>query len=192
MSGKRRSALGRLAIAAAGSWLAILALTASVDAAGPSFRCPNAGSPPAQASLHFLRSSVLCLVNRARKLHGLRPLQYNVDLRDSATGHSNDMVQNRYFSHFGSGGSSPGARVARTGYLASAGVYIIGEDIGGGVGRRFGSPLAVFQAWMHSPSHRDNILEPKFDDDGVGVARGFPLIGDPNSATYTLDFGMRK
>lgn len=192
MSGNTRNALERLTIAAAVSWLAILALTAPVDAAGPSFRCAKAGSPPAGASLHFLRSSVLCLVNRARELHGLRSLQYNVDLRDSATGHSNDMVQNRYFSHFGSGGSSPGGRVARTGYLASAGAYIIGEDIGGGVGRRFGSPLAVFQAWMHSPPHRANILEPKFDDDGVGVARGFPLIGHPNAATYTLDLGMRR
>src|SRR4051794_5696768 len=36
--------------------------------------CSEADRPPAQASLHFMRSSVLCLVNRVRLQYGLRPL----------------------------------------------------------------------------------------------------------------------
>ena len=154
-------------------------------------QCAGANVPPAQASLHFLRSSVLCLVNRMREHYELSRLRYNPDLRRSATGHSNDMVANGYFSHFGPDGSTPSGRIGRAGYLTQAHSYFLGEDLAGGGGRRYGSPLAVFRAWMHSPPHRANILNPRFDDAGVGVARGFPLGGGPNSATYTIDFGAR-
>jgi uncharacterized protein YkwD len=142
--------------------------------------------------MHFLRSSVLCLVNRVRERDGLARLRYNADLRRSATGHSKDMVANHYLSHEGFRGSTLGVRIARTGYLANASRYLVGEDIGGGEGHRFGSPLSIFRAWMHSPPHRANILDRGFRDFGVGVARGFPYSAAPNSATYTLDLGSRR
>ena len=83
------------------------------------------------------------------------------------------------------------SRISRAGYLAAGGWFVIGEDIGGG-GGAFGSPTAVVRDWMHSPPHRENILDPHFRDVGVGVARGFPLGGAGYSAaTYTVDFGAR-
>jgi uncharacterized protein YkwD len=154
--------------------------------------CPEADRAPREASLHFLRSSVLCLVNRARRHYGLRPLRFNAALRSSATRHSNDMVANGYFSHDGLGGNTVGDRVWRSGYLARVNVYFVGENIGGGLGRRFGSPMAVYRSWMHSPGHRANILDAEFHDVGVGVARGYPYVGGGNAATYTLDLGMRR
>jgi uncharacterized protein YkwD len=154
--------------------------------------CSEADRPPAQASLHFMRSSVLCLVNRVRLQYGLRPLHYNPDLRNSADQHSMDMVVNGYFSHDGPGGSTVGDRVGRSGYLARVSTYFIGENIGGGMGRDYGSPLGVFQAWMHSPEHRANILDTGFHDFGAGVALGFPGSGRANTATYTLDLGARR
>jgi hypothetical protein len=43
-------------------------------------------------------------------------------------------------------------------------------------------------AWMNSPEHRDNILEPDYDEVGIGVVPGTP--GDTSwGATYTTDFG---
>jgi uncharacterized protein YkwD len=191
-----RNAAAWLALALVLAALATAAVTAPgrAEASGPNERpqCAGAEVAPAQASLHFLRSSVLCLVNRAREHYGLNRLHYNPDLRRSATGHSNDMVANGYFSHFGPAGSTPSGRITRAGYLTRARSYILGEDLAGGEGRRYGSPLAVFRAWMHSPPHRANILNPRFHDVGVGVARGFPLGGGPNSATYTIDFGTRS
>lgn len=154
-------------------------------------QCAGANVAPAQATLHFLRSSVICLVNRAREHYGLPQLRYNPKLRRSATGHSNDMVTNGYFSHFGPRGSTPSGRITKAGYLARARSYFLGEDLAGGSGRD-GSPLGVFRAWMDSPPHRANVLDPRFADVGVGVARGFPLGGGPNSATYTIDFGARS
>jgi uncharacterized protein YkwD len=154
-------------------------------------RCAQAGEAPGEATLHYMRSSMLCLINRVRERYGLEPLDYNVDLRRSATGHSNDMVAHDYFSHYGPDGSTLGGRVARAGYLARVNTYFIGENIGGGKGPAAGSPIAVFRSWMHSPPHRANILDPSFHDFGVGVSRGYPYGGGRTSATYTLDLGMR-
>ncbi len=155
-------------------------------------RCDQAGEAPSEATLHYLRSSMLCLINRVREHYGLEPFHYNVELRRSATGHSNDMVANDYFSHYGPSGSTLGGRVARAGYLARVNTYFIGENIGGGVGTAAGSPIAVFRSWMHSPPHRANILDRSFHDFGVGVSRGYPHGGSPAAATYTLDLGMRR
>jgi len=193
----RQNALERFAFPSAVAALTMaLLLIALLN--GPRVRaqdgpiCPEADRAPREASLHFLRSSMLCLVNRARRHYGLQPLHYNTDLRDSATRHSNDMVAGDYFAHDGSGGSTVGDRVWRSGYLARVNIYFIGENIGGGLGPRFGSPLAVYRDWMHSAGHRANILDREFHDFGVGVARGYPYAGGANAATYTLDLGMRR
>jgi uncharacterized protein YkwD len=168
-----------------GLFAALLALVAVGAALLPSAsvaggtRCGNAAAAPARLTLHQMRSSELCLINRARAHYGLVPLQYNPDLRDSATGHE------------GPGGSVD-SRISRTGYL-DKGVqdFTIGENIAAGSGHD-GSPWQIFVDWMHSPPHRANILDPGFRDAGVGVARGFPLGGAGAAATYTVDFGARK
>lgn len=154
-------------------------------------RCIGAGQAPKQATLHYLRSSTLCLVNRIRLHHGLDALHYNPQLRSSATGHSQDMVAHGYLAHDGPSGSTIGTRVANAGYLARVSTYFVGENIGGGAGQRAGSAMAVFRAWMNSPPHRANILDAGFHDFGVGVARGYPGGGGSAAATYTLDFGTR-
>jgi uncharacterized protein YkwD len=170
--------------------LAVCNLPAAPAAA--SGACGQASTAPRQAALGELRSSMLCLINRVRGHYGLQPLRESAPLRRSATGHSNDMVEHGYFSHDGPAGSTVGSRVTKAGYLAQVNSYFIGENIGGGVGRRLGSPLAVFQSWMHSPPHRANILDAEFHDAGVGVARGYPAGGGIGAATYTLDLGKRS
>jgi uncharacterized protein YkwD len=174
-------------------FLALVALGAALlpatraEAAAP---CGHSTAVPARLTLHQMRTSELCLINRARAHYGLVPLRYNADLRDSATGHSASMVDHRYFAHEGPGGSVD-SRISRAGYISHSGTFTIGENIGGGSGRHSGSPMAVFDAWMHSPPHRANILDPSFRDAGVGVARGFPLGGRAGAVTYTVDFGAR-
>jgi uncharacterized protein YkwD len=172
--------------------LALVALGAALlPAASAAGRppCGNSKAAPARLTLHQMRSSELCLVNRVRAHYGLVALNFNAKLRDSATGHSDSMVVHRYFAHEGPGGSVD-SRISRAGYLAQARSFVIGENIGGGTGHQ-GSPWEIFEDWMHSPPHRANILDPSFRDAGVGVARGFPLGGRAGAATYTVDFGAR-
>jgi uncharacterized protein YkwD len=182
-----RSALAAALLLAA---LVVVLVPATGAAASPA-PCGNSTAAPQQLTLHEMRASELCLINRVRAHFGLHPLSFNAELRDSAAGHSDSMVAHHYFAHEGPGGSMDN-RITRTGYLHRAGAYSVGENIGGGHGRRHGSPMSVFEEWMHSPPHRANILDPGFRDIGVGVARGYPIGGVVGSATYTVDFGARS
>jgi uncharacterized protein YkwD len=160
------------------------------NAAAASVPCGDATASPSSLTLHEMRTSVLCLINRARAHYGLHSLAYNADLRTSASAHSVSMVVHGYFAHEGPGGSVDG-RISRAGYRSSAGDFTVGEDIAAGGGRS-GSPWAIFEDWMHSPPHRANILDPSFRDAGVGVARGYPFGGVGVAATYTVDLGARS
>jgi uncharacterized protein YkwD len=164
--------------------IGLLLLLFSADAAARPF-CVGHGLAPRAATLHQLRSSMLCLVNGARGRRGLHLLGYDRHLRDAATGHSRDQSRHGFMSHVGSRGSSMTSRIVSSGYGAWS---KLGEDIGGGIGSQ-GSPLTIFREWMHDGPHRANILDPRFRDFGVGVWRGFPFGGDPDrAATYTIDF----
>jgi len=163
-----------------------ISLLASPGAAKRTPRCGDIFQSPAWATNHQLRTSILCLVNRARARNGIRPLEFNFALRRSATGHSLSMVRSGSFSHYGPSGSTPTIRAAHAGYLAHASSYRIAENIAAGGGRQFGSPAAIVALWMHSPPHRANILDRRLRDFAVGVARS-----GRDAATYTLAFGSR-
>lgn len=170
---------------------AIVALSLPAPSAGAgTFPCGESAAAPGGLTLHDMRTSVLCLMNRVRSHYDLHPLEYNADLRTSASAHSVSMVVHDYFGHEGPGGSVD-SRISRAGYLARVQTFTIGENIAAGGGRS-GSPMAIFEAWMHSPPHRENILDPSFRDAGVGVARGDPFGGQAGAATYTVDFGARR
>jgi len=137
-----------------------------------------------------MRRGIICLINSARRRNGLRPYRRNFKLTRAATRHSRSMVRRDYFSHYGPGGTTPGERIARTGYFAGTSARAWGENIAAGV-RRSGSPLAIFRAWMGSPGHRAIILSGTFRHLGIGIARGYPnSSGD--GATYTIDVAMKR
>jgi hypothetical protein len=46
------------------------------------------------------------------------------------------------------------------------------------------------QAWMNSPGHRENILNPDYSEIGVGIAIGNPAQPDGLGATYATDFAI--
>jgi len=160
------------------------------DAAAAS-RCGLDRQSPRAATLHQLRTSVLCLVNRARERHGMAPLHFSPALRRSATGLSKAMVRSGSFSHYGPSGSTLTSRISRSGYLARASSYRLAENIAAGQGRSSGSPQAIVRDWLQSAGHRRNIFDRGLRDFGAGVARGNPLGGSADAATYTLDFGAR-
>ena len=137
-----------------------------------------------------MRRGIICLINSARRRHGLRPLRPNYKLTKAATRHSRSMVRRDYFSHYGPQGSSPGERIARTGYFRGSNARAWGENIAAGM-RRSGSPKAIFRAWIGSPGHRAVILSSTFRQMGIGIAKGYPN-GGSRGATYTLDAAMRR
>jgi uncharacterized protein YkwD len=177
-----------------GSLIALLLLALLLlPATGASAR-PGACSA-AHVSLHHgtvkeARLATLCLLNRARADAGLRPLRLNGRLSYAARRHSHDMVARRYFAHDSLNGATPFQRMRATHYVPRNASWWLGENIGWGTGS-LAQPAALVRAWMHSPMHRANILNPHFREIGIGIAVGAPsrAFAGQAAATYTTDFG---
>lgn len=135
---------------------------------------------------------ILDITNKYRLLEGLDELG-RMDIIDSvAKGHSQDMAERGYFDHIGPGGMDPTDRGMAAGYdcrkdYDSYYTYGLAENIYmiDWVGRKGAGDVAAdtVTAWMQSPGHRANILEPSYDSIGVGIA-----INDQGEMYATQNF----
>jgi uncharacterized protein YkwD len=166
----------------------------------PTGRAPAAnGSPcsaadlrPTQNDLDQIRAATRCLVNRERVDHGESALAPNALLEQAAQRHTENMAFGDYFEHIGPRGDTPISRMRASGYIYSSQIgYEVGENIGFGTLSQ-STPRAIVAAWMASPGHRANILDPHFRDTAIGVSPHPPsaLAGRQAGAIYTQDFGV--
>jgi uncharacterized protein YkwD len=178
---------------AAGACAAVLALLGPMAASAHASACSRYGdTSPAQLARHQAEDAVQCLLNRKRSTHGLPPLAPDDRLRRAAQRHSGYMREHQCFSHQCPGEASIRQRLKRVHYLhAGLASWAYGENIGWGT-HHFGTPKGMVKAWMQSPEHRHNILEPSFHDLGVGFTHGSPSDPDADGGIYTTDFGERK
>ncbi|PIU24559.1 hypothetical protein COT12_00405 [Candidatus Berkelbacteria bacterium CG08_land_8_20_14_0_20_39_8] len=123
--------------------------------------------------------NIVKLVNEQRQENGLNPVRVNADLQSAAVVKSQDMIFRNYFDHYAFG-ETPWMFILRTGYNYS----IAGENLAKG----FSSSEGVVSAWMNSPSHRANILNPDYQDIGVGVVKGeYSENGQTSETTITTE-----
>jgi uncharacterized protein YkwD len=121
-------------------------------------------------------------------------LTWNSDLYASAYEHSYDLAQSDTFSHYGSGTQSDitGSNNNKASYFnerIKANGYVnykaIGENIAGGQT----TIQEAVQAWIESPTHCTNLMNPEFKEIGVAVVTN-------NSSEYkiywTQNFGSKK
>ena len=130
--------------------------------------------------------SVLRLQNRQRRAHGLRPLRASGKLRRAAKRHARDMVRRHYFGHVSFGGRTVMHRVRRTGYGRR---FSAGENIFYAVSSR-PSPAKVVAAWMASPPHRHQMLNPGWREAGIGLKMR-PPFGGRGGVTVVGVYGAR-
>jgi uncharacterized protein YkwD len=134
---------------------------------------------------------MLKLHNRARTKRGMKALCVNLALSDAARAHSQEMLKKDYLSHNSFNGETIGQRLQRFGYTSAGySYYLIGENIGGGCSRRYGS-YDMFKWWMSSPSHRASILNKDFRHVGIGIRRG-TFNNCTRAKLFTVDFGARR
>ncbi len=169
-------------IAAAAVATAALAAPSQALAAG----CPNENANPNVIGPMAAKHATLCLLNKERRAHGLRPLRLNHKLSVAARRHARSMAARNYFAH----GNFVG-RIRATRYFRGVRSWTVGENIAWG-SWAFATPASINDGWMHSPKHRDNILSRRFREIGIGVAKGAPVGGQSLGATYATDFGARR
>ncbi|MBQ7336935.1 MAG: SafA/ExsA family spore coat assembly protein [Clostridia bacterium] len=121
--------------------------------------------PTTDATVTSYEKEVIRLVNEIRAQNGLRALTYDWELSRVARYKSQDMKDNRYFSHTSPTYGSPFQMMKSFGISYRS----AGENIA--KGQR--TPQAVVDAWMNSSGHRANILNAAYTHIGVGyVADG--------------------
>lgn len=124
------------------------------------------------------------LHNRERSSRGLPVFCVDANLQAAAREHSEDMIRRDYMSHDTKGRNETFyERIQRHGYEGLP----VGENYVGGNGKG-GEPEAGMRWWMNSKPHRRNILDPDFDEIGIGVATGRFKSYD-GWKMYTADFG---
>lgn len=122
-----------------------------------------------------LERGMLDSINAARGAEGLAPLQLELNLNESAEGHSEWMLAEDTFSHAGEGGSTSTERMVDAGFDLS-GSWGTAENIAyqserGADG--FDDDVAdLHEALMNSPGHRANLLNAAYDYVGIGIEIG--------------------
>ena len=174
--------------------------------------CGEASSPTTsankEASVNFSKPQqeiILEAINRARAEQrdcrdgrGLvgpsKPLTWNSELYSASLEHSTDLAQSNTFSHLGSGessdvtGSNNGnsslfyERIEANGYV---GYRIVGGNIAGGQQ----TVEEVMEAWLDSPDHCTNIMNPKYSEVGVAIVTE---TESDYGVYWTQSFGSKK
>lgn len=125
---------------------------------------------------------LLILVNEKRIENGLAPLKLNEKLSSAASSKASHMFQNNYWAHFAPDKTSPWKFILENGYD-----YIYaGENLAKG----FVNSKDAVNAWMDSPTHRDNILSDQYEDVGFAIMEG-TLQGEETVLIVEL-FGQEK
>ena len=140
--------------------------------------CAYADIPATSASISEMRAAVVCLINQQRNIHGLPSLQASTRLNRSAQNWNQWMVSTGNFTH----GLNFAGRINAVGYNWQT----AGENIATG----FLTPQQVVTAWMGSPDHCRNILDPSFRDVGTGVSPQTVGTWATQPSTWTQDFGL--
>jgi uncharacterized protein YkwD len=152
--------------------------------------CVGAADAAFHTTCSVQAQEALRRINAARA-HGQRcgwramppapPLRWDATLQGVAAGHSRDMAVRNYFDHRSPEGRTITERVKASRYKYS----VAGENLAGGDP----NVASAVQGWIESPSHCENMMNPRFVD--VGVA----CVGSRKSqwGTYwTMVLGRRR
>jgi len=111
------------------------------------------------------KEEIIKWTNYYREKNGLPALRENKKLDNSALLKLQDMFLKHYFSHYSPEGKDVSYMIERAGYK----FLTIGENLAMG---NFKDDKDLVDAWMASPGHRANILNPNYREIGVAVLKG--------------------
>lgn len=125
------------------------------------------------------QKSVIELTNKEREKLGLSDVVENSALDQAAQAKAQNMFAENYWSHFAPSGKSPWDFILGSGYKFT----YAGENLA----KNFYSSEDVVKAWMDSPTHRDNLLNPNYQDIGIAVVDG--VLNGQKTTLVVQEFG---
>lgn len=109
-------------------------------------------------------AELLNLTNQKRAALGLSQLRLNEKLSLAASHKAQDMFAHDYWSHNSPQGKTPWDFIVGSGYQYT----MAGENLA----KNFNTSTGVVDAWMASPTHKDNIVKPGYRDIGFAIVNG--------------------
>jgi hypothetical protein len=119
--------------------------------------------------------NILISVNAQRSLRNLVTLNTNFRLSRAGQSKAEDMQARHYFAHVDPDGNYIWEKITAEGYTP----YV---QLGENLAVEFYDTESLLSAWMGSPTHRANILQEGFRDQGMGLAFGNASTGQYHSA----------
>lgn len=148
------------------------------------YNSPEQNQKPAKTNNAFeLERRAFELINKQREISGLPSLVWSDDVARIARMHSENMAKFDFFSHKGIDGLMVNERADLLGIRKWR---AIGENIAYNQGYNNPVEFAV-KLWMESPGHRENLLNSRWKESGIGVA----VTGD-GTYYFTEVFLLRK
>ncbi len=123
--------------------------------------------------------NIIKYVNLARSAQGIDEVVPNDKLMQIAKDKLNDMLANKYFAHTSPTGVNPWHWFQEEGYD----YHFAGENLA----INFQTAENEQEAWMKSPTHRKNILDPNYQE--IGVAVGTQVTDGQTSIIAVQEFG---
>ncbi|HVF69352.1 MAG TPA: CAP domain-containing protein [Xanthomonadales bacterium] len=121
------------------------------------------------------------LTNERRSEAGLKPLTLNPELSSAAQSKATYMFEKNFWAHVAPDGTTPWYFIKNAGYE----YQYAGENLA----RGFNTAEDVTNAWMASPTHRENLLSPNYNEIGFAIASG-TLTGS-ETVLVVQEFGSK-
>ena len=101
------------------------------------------------------------LANNERSAAGLSTLKYDLNLQMAAIAKAEDMAKNDYFEHYTPNGDAPWKFMIDNNYIYE----VAGENLA----IDFNNSKNINNAWMASPTHKTNILNPDYENIAIAT-----------------------
>ena len=130
---------------------------------------PLAPYQPGQLSTE----EILAVINQTRQQHGLKELTQNQLLTKAAEAKAANLFEEQYFQHTSHSGKIFSDFIKNSNYSANR----LGENLA----KNITQAKVLIQSWLDSAPHRENLLNPYFQEIGLSV-----LIGKLDHKKTTL------
>jgi uncharacterized protein YkwD len=120
---------------------------------------------PLANNMSEYENTIAAMINNVRVSNGLSPLAADSSLKEVADIRSQDLMNRNYFSHY----TPEGTNVFDIMRSMGIGFSYAGENLAQSAPASAGTCEGFLNAWMNSPTHKDNILRAQYTKIGVSM-----------------------